>query len=390
MPPSLEAAVVHRRFAATLHFGSQTFGKRHNAKRSLPMITPVILCGGSGTRLWPASRNALPKQFVRLTGSTTSFQNTVLRVASLEGCSKSLIMTGVAHVTKVREQLAEIGIEAELLIEPEGRDSGPAVAAAAACLSRRDPNAALIVLASDHNIADENAFSDTVQRARGAIDAGYIVTFGVTPTHPATGYGYIAPGDQLDGLPGIRRVAQFVEKPNEAAAKRHIENGCLWNSGNLAFRAEVFLRDLQAFEPAMFDAVTRAVESGVEQDGAFYLDRESFSAAERKPVDTAVMERTRQAVVVEADMGWSDIGSWDAVWNLLDHDQSGNVLSENAIAINSQRTLVRSEGVLIAAIGVEDLVIVATKDAILVCRRDTSQHVKELVAELSDLKRSET
>ena len=346
------------------------------------MITAVILCGGSGTRLWPASRKALPKQFVPLTGERSSFQETLLRVSGLDGFSAPLIVTGEPHGDRVRAQLAGIGLEGGVLIEPEGRESGPAIAAASAYALERDPDAVLLVLAADHHIGDVGAFRGAVTVAMAAAEAGYIVTFGIRPDHPATGYGYIAPGDMVGGLEGVRRVASFAEKPGAAAAREHVAAGYLWNSGNFAFRADALLDELAAFEPAMLEAARRSVALGSPGGAGFRLHGDSFGGAPKKPFDYAVMERTARAVVIPVDMGWSDIGSWNSVWAVSQKDATGNAVSGDALLLDTRNSLVRADGILVAALGVEDLVIAATADAVLVCRRDASQSVREVVEAL--------
>jgi mannose-1-phosphate guanylyltransferase/mannose-6-phosphate isomerase len=353
------------------------------------MLSAVILCGGSGTRLWPASRKTVPKQFVRLTGARSMFQETLDRVNSLPGLSIPLIVTGAIHKEQVEAQLAEIGLAANLLVEPEGRESGPAIAAAALHLLERDPDAIMLVLAADHHIGDAMAFREIVPRAVSAAAHGRIVTFGMRPDHPATGYGYIAPGEAIGSVAGVRRVLHFAEKPAAEIACDYLAAGYLWNSGNFVFRADVLLGELARFEPAMLDAVRRSVALGAESIDGFHLELESFCSATRKPIDTAVMERTAHAVVLPVEMGWSDIGTWNAVWEASGKDEAGNVISGDAVTVDTRRSLVRADNILVATAGVEDLVIVATPDAVLVCRRDASQSVRRVVERLMQENRVE-
>jgi mannose-1-phosphate guanylyltransferase len=353
------------------------------------MFTAVILCGGSGTRLWPASRRALPKQFIPLTDNYSSFQQTILRTTALPGFGAPLVVTGDIHSDIVQQQLEDIGQSAQLLVEPEGRDSAPAIAAAATYLARQDKNAGLLVLAADHHVADVASFRQSILVAVEAAEAGHIATFGVKPSYPSIGYGYIAPGEKVVGLTDTFRVKSFVEKPDFATALRYIADGYVWNSGNFAFRADVFLRELHTFEPSMAEAVSEAVLGAAIVGNRSLLDPEPFRRAPKKPVDYAVMERTERGVVIPVDIGWSDLGTWHAIWEILAHDASNNAVVGDGIAIGCQGTLVYSKDRLTAVIGVEDLVVVTTRDAVLVCPRGQSQLVKEVVDRLAAAGRPE-
>ncbi len=341
-------------------------------------IYPVILCGGSGTRLWPASRADQPKQFLKLIGDYSSFQDTVLRVASLPGRAEIVIVTGGAMVDFVLAQTAEIGVPVTVLVEPEARDSAPAVAVAAAYVQSRDPQGVALMLAADHYIAEPEIFGEAAVTAAKAAAEGWIVTFGVKPTGPATGFGYIRPGQALlDG--SVSAVAAFVEKPDRATAEGYVADGYLWNSGNFAFKADMLLGELDAFEPTVSAAARACIDVLTIESGVARLDKAAFAGAAKISLDYAVMERTKKAAVVPAAFSWSDLGAWDAIWDAFPKDGGQNAVSGDVTLIDCERVLVRSTGPFIGVIGLEDIVVVAEPDAILVCHRDASQAVKTLV-----------
>ncbi len=340
-------------------------------------IYPVILCGGSGTRLWPASRPDRPKQFLKLVGDRSSFQDTLLRVMDLPGADEIVVVTGKAMAELVERQAREVDARLTVIIEPEARDSAPAIAAAAAYVQSQSPDGVLLMLAADHHIAQADVFREAALVAIEASRTGLIVTFGVEPTTPATGFGYIKPGDRLPN--GVMSVAAFVEKPDLATAKRYVDEGYYWNSGNFAFTAKTLLDELIAFEPEIHDGAVDAVARG-ERDGVrLYLDPAAFGRTTKKSLDYAVMERTTRAAVAPAAFTWSDLGAWDAIWEASARDAEGNAASGDVHLISSKGVLARSSGPFIGAIGVEDLLIVAETDAVLVCRRDDAQAVKTLV-----------
>ena len=352
-------------------------------------ILPVIMCGGSGTRVWPESRESLPKQFIPLIGDRSTFQSIVGVVGDGEVFERPVVITNFDYRFRVAEQLKEIGAEATILLEPERRDSAAAVGAAAAWAAARDPDAIVAVLAADHVFKDEKGFARLCAEAGRAAEAGEIVTFGVKPDHPATGYGYIHPGEPLAADPKIRRVERFVEKPSEEQAKTFIESGYLWNSGNFVFRADVMLGELKAFEPKIAAATAEAVALAKTDLDFLVLDRDAFTRAPRTSIDYAVMERTSRAAVLEADVGWSDVGQWSTVWRLSPHDENGNSLRGRVVAINSSNMLVRSDEHLAAVIGLDNVIVVATDDAVLVAHQSQSDKVKDLVARLKAENRPE-
>ncbi len=338
-------------------------------------ILPVIMCGGAGTRMWPESRETMPKQFIALIGASSTFQETVRRVAD-PLFAPPVVVTNRDYRFLVKEQLAEIGVEATIVIEPARRDSGPAIAVAAALAARNDPETVVAVFASDHVITEREAFLSACRAAAAAAAAGKIVTLGVTPGEPATGYGYIKPGAAAGGALAIEA---FVEKPDRATAERYVAEGYLWNSGNFFFRADVMGDEIKAFEPEMAEAAEAALAKAKRDLGFLVLDGEAFAAAPKKSIDYAVMERTRRAAVVPADFGWSDVGSWDAVLKLSERDENGNAIVGEGVALDSRNVLIRSKGVLTAAIGLENVVIVATEDAVLALSSDQGDKVKHLV-----------
>jgi mannose-1-phosphate guanylyltransferase / mannose-6-phosphate isomerase len=345
-------------------------------------IMPVIMCGGSGTRMWPESRESLPKQFIPLIGQRSTFQSIVSVVGDPVVFDAPVVITNVDYRFRVAEQLREIGAEAVILLEPDRRDSAAAVGAAAAWAAAHDPNTVVAVLAADHVFEDKKQFAKLCAQAYVAAAAGEIVTFGVTPDHPATGYGYIHPGAPLALDPDVRRIERFVEKPDETRARAFIQDGYLWNSGNFVFRADVMLEELQRFEPEIAAATVAAVSAAKKDLGFVVLDHDSFAKAPKISIDYAVMERTERAVVLTADVGWSDVGEWSAVWRLSPHDASGNSLRGRAVAIDSSNVLVRSEEQLTAIIGLKDVIVIATGDAVLVADRTQTDKVKKLVERL--------
>jgi mannose-1-phosphate guanylyltransferase/mannose-6-phosphate isomerase len=338
-------------------------------------ILPAIMCGGSGSRIWPESRESLPKQFISLIGERSTFQSIVGVVGDPVVFDSAVVITNFDYRFRVAEQLREIGAEATILLEPERRDSAAAVGAAAAWAAAGDPKTVVAVLAADHVFADGKQFARLCAEAHDVAAAGEIVTFGITPDHPATGYGYIHPAEPLAIDAGVRRIERFVEKPDEEHARAFIADGYLWNSGNFVFRADVMLEELKRFEPEIAAAATAAVARAKRDLGFVVLDQSAFARAPKTSIDYAVMERTDKAAVMRADVGWSDIGEWSAVWRLSPRDAKGNSLRGRAVAIDSANVLVRSEERLAAVIGLRDIVVVviATADAVLVAtgRRPT-------------------
>lgn len=345
----------------------------------LPII-PVLLAGGTGTRLWPVSRDALPKQFLPLVGERSTYQDTLLRVAD-PMFAAPIVITGPDFHFFARRQAEEVGVDATVVIEPLRRDSAPAIAAATAVARSRDPEAVVLALAADHIILDVPQFRATCLAGRAAAEAGQIVTFGIKPSEPKTSYGYILPGEAINGG-AVHRVKRFVEKPDMATAKNYVREGYLWNSGNFLFRADVLLAELARLEPEMAGAIDIAVDNATNDLGFLRLDPTAFARAPQKSIDYAVMERTDRAAVVVGDFRWSDIGSWDALFDITPRDMEGNVVQGEVVTIDAHNCIVHSDGKLTAMIGVEDLVVVSTSDAVMVIPRARAQEVKDLAAKL--------
>jgi mannose-1-phosphate guanylyltransferase / mannose-6-phosphate isomerase len=344
-------------------------------------ITPLIMCGGAGTRLWPASREDRPKQFLRLLGPRSTFQETVLRVSDPALFGRPVIITNRQYRFLVAEQLREIGVAADILLEPHRRDSGPAIVAGTVFARQRDgDDPVMIVLAADHAVADPLAFAAACRAAKPAADDGWIVTFGIRPDRAATDYGYIRPGETLLGE--TRRIDSFVEKPNAERAASYMAEGYLWNSGNFLFRASIFLDEYRAVEAPSVNAVTAAIDTATTDLGFIVLDANSFAQAKATSVDYAVMEKTKRAAVLPVSYGWSDVGSWETIWRLAAKDAADNAISGKATALDSRGCYVFSEKSQVALLGVDDLVVIATDDAILVTRRDSVDGMKQLVDHL--------
>jgi mannose-1-phosphate guanylyltransferase/mannose-6-phosphate isomerase len=343
-------------------------------------IIPLIMCGGAGTRLWPASREVLPKQFLPLFGPRSTFQNTLQRVSDPALFERPIVITNTAYRFMVQEQLAEIALEADVLLEPARRDSGPAIVAGAAFAQIRDGDAVVLALAADHVVNDTAAFVAACRDGLVAADAGRIVTFGVEPERPATEYGYIRPGELLSGE--VRAVAKFVEKPDPATAADYIKAGYLWNSGNFMFRAAVLLDEYRVADAPSVATVIEAVTGAGRDLGFVTLDPEAFARAKPISIDYAVMEKTSHAAVVPVSCGWSDVGSWRAVWELSGKDEQGNAAQGAVVFEDSRNCNVSTDRALVALEGVDDLVVVATQDAVLVSRQMDASGVKRLVAKV--------
>lgn len=366
-------------------------------------IVPVILCGGAGSRLWPVSRQLLPKQFLPLVTGRTLLQDTALRArvaqdttlraAEAAGKAQMIVICNESHRFLVQDQLSEIEITARIILEPAGRSTAAAVAVAAIACEKDDP--VLLVLASDHAIRGTDAFNAAVRRAAEVAGAGMLATFGIAATRPDSGFGYIERGELLkEGghavAGGAYRVARFVEKPAEAEARRLIQTGrAYWNSGMFAFGAKRVLEELGRFRPDILAAARRAVATAGDDLGFLRLGKEAFLACPAEAIDRAVMEKTAQAAVIPAEFEWSDVGSWDALWDLAEKDGSGNAARGDVQLQDTRDSLIFGDRRLVATLGVEGLIIVDTEDALLVADRSRSQDVREVVEDLKRANRSE-
>jgi mannose-1-phosphate guanylyltransferase/mannose-6-phosphate isomerase len=351
-------------------------------------ITPVIMCGGAGSRLWPASRESYPKQLISFGDGGSLLQNTLARVTG-DGYGPAIVITGEEHRFLVAEQVRASGCKAEIVLEPARRDSCAAVTAACALAAQTAPDALVLVLAADHAIPDAASFNEHVMAGAGSARDGRLVTFGIRPTEPATGYGYIRPGRALDGEGRVREIEAFVEKPARDVAERYLADGYLWNSGNFLFRADVFLSEVARLAPDIHDPVVKSVAEASRDLDFVRLQRDAFLAARPQSVDFAVMEKTRLAAVVPSDFAWSDIGSWAAVWQLADKDAGGNAAMGDAMFHDARNCHVHTTHQLTAVVGLEDVVVVATRDALLVAAKSAAEQVKNVVSALNKAGRRE-
>ncbi len=344
-------------------------------------IHPVVLCGGIGTRLWPLSRDASPKQFLPLLRGATPFEATLRRLEKLATARPALIVANAEHRYAVEDQLRAMDAYGqEILLEPCGRGTAPAVAIAAIRLLRDDAEAALLVLPADHDIPDPGAFADAVRQGEAALNAGKLVVFGLTPSRAETGYGYIERGEALDGIDGCHRVARFVEKPELQIAWRLVESGRHhWNSGVFLFGAAQFLAELERYEPELAAACHAAAATLTQRHGCLTLDAAAFARCAATSIDRAVLEKTDAAAMVAASFEWSDIGSWHALWEHADKDEQGNVTHGDVQLINVEDSYLHSTRRVVVGVGLRDMVVVETDDALLVATRDAAQDVKDAV-----------
>jgi mannose-1-phosphate guanylyltransferase len=338
-------------------------------------IIPVILSGGGGTRLWPMSTAEKPKQFLALTAAQTMFQLTVQRVCNRAIFDAPLIVANAGHAALVKDQLDAIGVtDARLLLEPCARNTAPAIALAAIAVS--DPDAVLLVMPSDHVITDVPAFHGATQSALALVEQGWMVTYGIAPTGPETGYGYICMGEPLGS--GLRRVDRFVEKPTRDAADAMLAQGNYsWNGGIFLFRADAYLNALAVHAPDILHAAQQAMAGAVHNGASISPDAKSFAACPADSIDYAVMEKAQQVAIIPVSMGWSDVGSWDALYDLRKQDSSGNAITGTARTRNASGNLIHADGIRISVNGVDDLIIIANGQEVMIMPRGRSQEVKD-------------
>ncbi|MBC3247351.1 mannose-1-phosphate guanylyltransferase/mannose-6-phosphate isomerase [Pseudomonas lurida] len=352
------------------------------------MIVPVIMAGGFGSRLWPISRQQHPKQFLPLIDDLSMLQVTIRRVTGLVTAEPQLICNE-QHRFLAAEQLRQIGLEnANILLEPEGRSTAPAIALAALRAVQDGEDPVLLVLAADHHIQDVSAFHQSVLTALPFAESGKLVVFGIDPTSPETGYGYIERGEPLAG--GGYKVKQFVEKPSAEVAESYVAQGCFsWNSGMFMFRASTFLNELQLFQPDIFSICQEALQKGAQDMHFTRVDAKIFATCPDLSIDYAVMEKTENSVVVPMGAGWSDIGSWSALWEVGAKDESRNIMKGDVLTHDTRDTYLHAESRLVTAVGVDNLIIVETKDSVLVAHKDRVQDVKLIVEKLKAQDRPE-
>ncbi len=345
------------------------------------MIHPVLLCGGAGTRLWPLSRRALPKQFLPLVSDKSLLQNTLLRLRGLTQLSAPIVVCSNDHRFLVADQLQEIGITpASLILEPMARNTAPAVAMAAFAALQRDSKAQLLILPADHTIGNVAAFHAAITAAKPLADEGYMTAFGIVPDAPETGYGYIQQGEKLEGG---NKVARFVEKPDAQRAQQFLESGdFLWNSGMYLFDAQLYLSELQQYQPAVHEASRLAFERAEVDLDFLRADAKAFEQSPSISLDYGVMEQTERAAVVPADIDWNDIGSYAALWEIEPKDDNGNVGKGHVAFFDATGNYVRAEKQLVAMLGVEDMIVVSTPDALLVTKKEHAQDIKKIVDQL--------
>ena len=346
---------------------------------STTLITPVILSGGSGTRLWPLSRSKKPKQLLALTGERTMLQMTAQRCPDPKRFGPAIVVTNALHAEEIAAQMRDCPTAA-VILEPAGRNTAPAIALAAI---EADPQSALLVMPSDHVVDDVPAFHAAIEAAMPLVRDGWLVTFGIAPDKPETGYGYIRRGEAI--VPGVHKVEAFVEKPDLERAAAYLADGNYsWNGGIFLFRADAYLAALGQFEPAMV-ACTKAALDRAHRDGLMVRPEcDAFLACPSESIDYAVMEKAERVAVVPVEMGWSDVGSWDALHALGPGDAQDNVVKGDVVMIDTSGCLIRSEGPVVTTAGVHDLIVVATRDAVMILPRGSSQDVKKIIEKLKE------
>lgn len=358
---------------------------------ALPLVHPVILSGGGGTRLWPLSRTEYPKQLLALTGRESMLQATALRAAALPGAQAAIVVTSEEHSTLVQEQLVQAGcVPACICLEPQGRSTAPAIALAALQLAATDPDALMLVLPSDHLIEGQVAFEAAIATASGAALDGWLCTFGVPPDEPESGYGYIEAGSVIAGHQNVKHVQRFIEKPDSQTARSLLQaSAYFWNSGMFVFTARSFLEELGVHRPDVLQAVKLAWDGRSENAGVLRPQAAAFSACPSISIDYAVMQATRRAAMVQARFAWSDIGNWHSLWRTLPKDADNNSVTGDVVLADTQNSLVHAGHRLVSVVGIDNVAIIETADAVLVINKDKAQDIRGVVAQLQSTGRPE-
>ncbi len=344
------------------------------------MLFPVILSGGIGSRLWPLSQPQLPKQFLPLNGQHSILQETVLRLKDFQDIAPITYVCNQTHQLLIQSQLEQIDAQPHIIIiEPEAKNTAPAIASAAFYLEHVPDDPLMMVLPSDHIIQDKDAFYRYIQQGADLAREGYLVSLGITPDRPHTGYGYIRPGQEIAGFEDAFMVDRFVEKPDLATATSYVQEGrYLWNSGILIFRPSVFLEELKHFAPGIFTACQQAVQHSKQRPYQHILDPAAFSACPSGPVDVEIMEKTKRAAVIQVNMGWCDVGSWSSLWEISPKDQQGNVANRKVFFKNAENCYVNAEKELVVVMGVNDLIIIDTGNALLIAHKENEADIREM------------
>ena len=356
------------------------------------MLLPVVIAGGIGSRLWPVSRTLLPKQFIHFQQFGGSlFQNTLNRLNGIEDISQPLVVCNEEHRFLVAEQLRTLGeLDSKILLEPFGKDTAPAVAMAALCAVQENPDALLLVLPADHIINDIDCFQSAISEAKKLAKENKLVTFGIVPDGPEVGYGYIEKGSQVEGADGFN-VARFVEKPDLAAAVSYLEaRTYFWNSGMFMFSAQLFLSELEVYAKDIYEVCAESFAGIIKDNDFMRIPESTFSACRSDSIDYAVMEKTANAAMIPLDADWNDLGAWEALWKVSNKDANGNVINGDVLLNQVNNSYIQAESRLVAAVGVEDMVIIETADAVLVSNKKSAQTVKQIVEQLEAKKRVES
>ncbi|MBT8123083.1 MAG: mannose-1-phosphate guanylyltransferase/mannose-6-phosphate isomerase [Gammaproteobacteria bacterium] len=353
-------------------------------------LYPVILSGGSGSRLWPLSREHFPKPLLPLVSSQTLLQDTACRLDEIDDLADAVYVCNEEHRFLLAEQVTQLGKRpATIILEPEGRNTAPALTLAALFLLQKDPHAMMIVMPADHVIKEAASFVEAVQQGRASAEAGKLVTFGIVPETAETGYGYIR-RDSGDTVNGAYRVGQFVEKPDLETAEQYLAAGdYFWNSGIFLMRADKWLQEMTANRPDIVAACQAAMDAGKQDSDFFRIDQESFRACPSDSIDYAVMEKTADAVVIPVSAGWSDVGAWTALWNICPRDDSGNVIKGDVITHDTNNAFLLAQHRCLATVGLDNIIVIETADAVLVASKDKAQDVKEIVSHLKKEQREE-